>query len=351
MKTLLNESWDKLVNRILDIIWMQWTTLGVSGRSETWSSSPIDPEALLLFSATAARYDARLFDAILDWITQNQRFINVARLSRVGKSERFAGKRTMKAMVATAGTSNAGLKWDRIYKQKSPDLSEPESLFLNISGNSIPVIGQADPHFLREGYLREEYKNRGIALPFNSDFPGNLILKLRAFVGVNARCEIIQFLLLNHQGSPRALARDCYYLPGTIIKAMSEMEQSGILRSRIDGRLRLYSFNKVRDWRSLLIRDEKPLNWIVWPCVFSVLDQVLMFLESHQETDKSDLELASTLRRIISKGMENQLIRSGFPDVPELTKKHSGTDLIPVFFDTISRLLGWVAHTAAQPEY
>jgi len=130
---------------------------------------------------------------------------------------------------------------------------------------------------------------------------------------------------------------------------MSEMEQSGVLRSRVNGRHRLYEFNKAKEWRSLLISGHTSLKWIAWPCVFSVLDQVLIFLDSHGETDKSDLELASTLRRIVANGMENQLIRSGFPDVPELTKKHFGTDLIPVFLDTILKLLDWLA-VAAQPE-
>jgi hypothetical protein len=349
MKTLLNEFRNKILNQILDLLWIQWTTLGVSGRSVNWVSSPIDPEALLLFSATAARYDARLFDTILDWITQNQRFINVARLHRIGKTEVFTGRQAIKAMISTAGTSNAGLKWDRILKLKSPDSSEPESFFFDLTGNAIPVVGQPDPRFLREGFLREEYESKEVTDAFNPDLPGNLILKLRAFFGVNARCEIIQFLLMNPSGSPRALARDCYYLPGTIIKAMSEMEQSGILRSRIDGRRRRYEFNKVKDWQSLFIGDGTPLNWIVWPCVFSVLDQVIIFLESHRETNKTDLELASSLRRIVAKGVEKQLIRSGFPDVPELTKKHPGTDLVPVFIDTISRMLDWVV-VATQPE-
>lgn len=348
MKTLLNEFKDKLLNRTLDILWMHWTTLGVSGRSTNWSSSPIDPEALLLFSATAARYDARLFDAILDWITRNQRFINVARLHRIGKSEVFSGHQAIKAMVSTASTLDARLKWDRILKLKSPDPPEPDPFFFDLNGNAIPVVGQPDSHFLREGFLREEYKSRDVTDPFNPDFPGNLILKLRAFFGVNARCEIIQFLLLNPSGSPRALARNCYYLPGTIIKAMSEMEQSGILRSHIDGRLRRYEFNSARDWQSLLIGDDTSLNWIVWPCIFSVLDQVIVFLESHGGTNKTDLELASSLRRIVAKGMEKQLVRSGFPDVPELTKKHPGPDLIPMFFDTISKMLDWLAVAASQ---
>jgi hypothetical protein len=35
---------------LLDVVWRQWTSLGVSGHGESWSDSVIDPEALLASS-------------------------------------------------------------------------------------------------------------------------------------------------------------------------------------------------------------------------------------------------------------------------------------------------------------
>ena len=81
----------ELLDRLLDIVWRQWTTAGVSGHGKSWTGSVIDPEALLLFSTTIGRYEARLFDAIQEWLRVNGQFINVQRLKRILKEEQFAG--------------------------------------------------------------------------------------------------------------------------------------------------------------------------------------------------------------------------------------------------------------------
>ena len=75
----------QFLNRILDLVWRQWTTAGIAGRAELWTGSVIDPEALFLFSSTISRYDARLFDAIQEWLSVNGNFINVQRLEASSK--------------------------------------------------------------------------------------------------------------------------------------------------------------------------------------------------------------------------------------------------------------------------
>ena len=90
MTTQLTDFKHELLERLLDIAWRQWTTAGVSGRGAPWTGSVIDPEALLLFSCTIGRYDARLFDAIQEWLRVNGQFINVQRLKRIVKEERFS---------------------------------------------------------------------------------------------------------------------------------------------------------------------------------------------------------------------------------------------------------------------
>ena len=77
----LNEFNLNLRKYLVHFLWRQWAQLGVAYASvekEDWWI--IDPEALWLFSATFARYDARLFDEILDWILKNAAFINIPRL-------------------------------------------------------------------------------------------------------------------------------------------------------------------------------------------------------------------------------------------------------------------------------
>ncbi len=102
MKTYLKSFRQEYLDRLLSIIWDQWSTLGVSGRGKQVGRYIIDPEALLLFSSSIARYDARLFDAILEWLRINGRYINVTRLSQIIKREKFAGKAVLRSMIAAS---------------------------------------------------------------------------------------------------------------------------------------------------------------------------------------------------------------------------------------------------------
>ena len=56
MQNLLTNFRAEFLDRLLDVLWRQWTALGVSGRGQTWTGPTIDPDALLLLSCTIARY-------------------------------------------------------------------------------------------------------------------------------------------------------------------------------------------------------------------------------------------------------------------------------------------------------
>ena len=65
MKRLLTDFRAEFRSRILDLLWVQWATLGVTGQGRPWEHSVLDPEALLLVSCTIARHEPRLFDEAL----------------------------------------------------------------------------------------------------------------------------------------------------------------------------------------------------------------------------------------------------------------------------------------------
>jgi hypothetical protein len=119
MQTLLTDFRTELLDRLLDVLWRQWTTLGVSGRGQTWLGPTIDPDALLLLSCTIARYDARLFDAMLEWLRINGRFVSVQRIKRVLRDENFSGERVLRAVAAATSTSVNEIKWARLIRDKT----------------------------------------------------------------------------------------------------------------------------------------------------------------------------------------------------------------------------------------
>ncbi len=330
----------EFLNRILDLVWRQWTTAGIAGRAEIWTSSAIDPEALFLFSSTISRYDARLFDAIQEWLGVNGHFINVQRLKRILKEERFAGEPVLAAMTAATTDSVNRAKWSKIVKGlRSPESeSDPQPLFYLESGKPMPVVRDHDAQFAEYGFIRDRFEARGVADSFRPERPANLLLRLRSLLGVNARSEVFEYLLVNKVGSPRAIAADCYYSPAAIIKTMAEMKSSGFVASRTQGRRKLYSLSPDT-WRDLFIDPAANLTWVVWPRVFSALEQIWLFLDAGELATKSPLEQASSLRRLLTGGVISQLERS----LPEFTfgdpTQHPAELLIPFFTTRLGTVL------------
>jgi len=111
MKMSLTDYRADFRDRVLDLLWRQWTSIGVAGHGERWRGSPIDPEALLLLTCTAGRYDARLFDAMVEWVGVNGQYLNVQRMKRIISTEAFAGEQVVRAVAATASDSVSAAKW------------------------------------------------------------------------------------------------------------------------------------------------------------------------------------------------------------------------------------------------
>ena len=61
----LSEFNKTVLEKLLDLLWRQWSAIGVSGYGGSEESKVIDPEALLLLTLTVARHDARLFDEVV----------------------------------------------------------------------------------------------------------------------------------------------------------------------------------------------------------------------------------------------------------------------------------------------
>ena len=206
----------------------------------------------------------------------------------------------------------------------------------------LPVIHHRDSVFEKYNFVRDEFEERGVSQTFDPERAGNLLLRLRAFFGVNARCEIVLYMLLNHRGSPRSMARDCYYFPATISKALAEMEQSGLLFSRNEGRHRFYEFERPEIWKSLFFEKDATPSWIVWPRILSALEQVWLFLDKNSKTEKSAIEQASSLRRMLKDSIVTQLEKCGLPILFGNDSKYLGEDLIPHFINQMRLVINWL---------
>jgi hypothetical protein len=156
-------------------------------------------------------------------------------------------------------------------------------------------------------------------------------------IGVSSRCEILTYLLLNGYGSPRAVARSCGFYPATVIKALTEMEASGFLISRMEGLQCQYSLTSDA-WRTLLLGEVRP-RWIAWPALFSALEQIWLFLMVPERDGQPPLAQASSLRRILITSVNDNLASCGL-GLPALAiEPHAGEALLPYFITRMNDVL------------
>lgn len=257
---------------LAQFLWRSWSALGVAGHERGTFRGALDPEALLAFTCSAGRMDARLFDEMLDWLAVNGGFINVQRLRNVMRSFQFRGGPVLSAVAAWLAGKGKNLKWKQLA-DSWPAVTPPESLFLLEDERPLPVVSECDPVFQRHGFLRNSIARRGLSQPFHPSEPACLILRLRALFGVSARCEIMHYLLTHPTAHAHAIARETCYFQKTIHDTLNELACSGMLVSVRNGRQRSYRFRDNALPEALIGRNEQA-EWLHWPTLLAAAEQV-----------------------------------------------------------------------------
>jgi hypothetical protein len=281
---------------LLDVLWRQWSALGVAGQSTPEESRVIDPEPLLLLSLTVCRYDARLFDEILDWLTVNGAFMNVQRLKSLEKQLDFQCKAQLSAVSELLGKkSSHALKWKNLATSHTLETAEP--LFYMKDGTPLPLSTEHAPEFKVHGLLRGPLKLRGYSQPFPTHGMASLLLRLRALLGVNARCELLCLLGSAEEIHPSDIASQTGYFPRTAQNALAEMAHSGVVEVRSSNREKMYWLQPgLLD--NLLRPNGTPTAWINWSPLFRALELLWLGLIDPKRQNLDPLLLASEFRRM-----------------------------------------------------
>ncbi len=111
---------DEFQELLLDFLWRQWSALGIAGHAQPLDQWIIDPEALFLVTCTVGRHDPRLFDEVLDWVKTNGTFMNILRLKRLLRTEKFAGERVLSAVAGLMSSKSDVLKWKSLAESVQP---------------------------------------------------------------------------------------------------------------------------------------------------------------------------------------------------------------------------------------
>ena len=326
----------EFLNRLLDLLWHQWSALGVAGRGGQAEPSILDPEALLVFTCTMGRHEPRLFDEMVDWLQENGRFINVMRLKRILASEPFAGGRVVAAVAACLSKGAEAAKW-RLLAESAGTPPAMEEFFIASDGKPLSVPGAREPHFARAGFKRGPLRLRGYSQKFSAASPACLALRLRALLGVSVRCEIVLYLLTHEAAHPSRIAREAYYFDRAVQSTLVDMSQSGVVQLRASGREKHY-WLIPKPWAALLSHPEPFPAWTTWPALFSALEQIWWKLQDPRLEQLTPLVLSSELRHLMIQ-VRPALERARFDKVLSDDRPRLGEDYLPVFFADILNLV------------
>lgn len=340
MPTSFQHSKDRLLQRFLDFLWHQWSALGVAGQHSAEDDRLIDPEALLLATTRYGRYDSRLLDEVIDWLSSNGKRINLQRLRRIHAEWPVADLRVLAAISGGLATQSMMRKWGTL-SDPLPTEAEPEPLFIRFDGSALPIFHEPDPEFLRYGLLRDPMERRRMSRTPDPSRAANLLCSLRALFGVNARAEIIAWLLTHESGHPAAIARDTGYFSKSVQHTLNEMEDSGHIRSRRDGREKIF-WLKPGAW-DVLITWAQPSGfprWVDWMPTFSAITTFIDAL-GQLGLDIAPEQIQSIhLRHALDSAMP-ALSRAGLAESLTASRKLTGIPLI----NAIQEDLAKVEHT------
>ena len=325
-----------VLDRLLDLLWRQWSALGIPGRTTMEERRVVDPESLLLLSMTIGRYDARLFDEILDWLVVNGAFLNVQRLRNLMKRFDFQRQAQLSAVSELLmKKSNDPLKWKRLAAPRSP--RNPEPLFFLKSGKPIPMPEDKAPEFSAHGLLRGPIKLRGHAQPFPTKGMPPLLLRLRALLGVNARCELLCLLAAAEEIHPSDVARQTGYSPRTVQNTLAEMARSGIVQVRSGNRDKWYALH--RGVLDILLKPKGSTTpWPNWAPLFRAFEMLWLGVNDPKRQGLDALTQASESRRI-GKEMRPLLADAGWGRQLEDDSSFRGVEYSAVFFRNIKDIL------------
>jgi hypothetical protein len=347
MDNLLNDFRSRCLEAILDLLWRQWCSLGVSGHAQPAKPGHlIDLEALVLVTTSIGRHEPRLFDEAFDWLASYGSMINLQRLTNLQSSHRLGDEPVLRSVAQWLAEKSTQPRWKAAAKVRPDSEVGPAMapLFFGLKG---PAPTPPDDIFRAQGLERSVFQPRGMSRAPQPLLSPNLMASLRALIGVSARVEIILYLA----GSPSAayaaeIARATGYAPRTLQAVLQEMLLSGHLLSwepatqlkRKSGRSGHCRYHlQPTDWAFLT--SGKPLpRWTPWAALFTVARSVLAAIPAPGERPRHHVVISSQLRGTLAAQSPALAAAGLLPDI-DLRSEAPSTELLQTLAERLPALL------------
>jgi hypothetical protein len=230
------------------------------------------------------------------------------------KKHAYGCERVIACIGALQAKGAETVKWRRLSLSAEP--AQPgavlEPLFFLPNGRPQPLFGQPEPQFARYGFHRGRLELRHLAQPTNPELPANLLFHLRALFGVNARADILAYLLTHEDGHPPEIARQTGYFPKTVQMSLAEMACSGNVHPARKGREKHYRLDAA-DWNMLWPQDGSGPGWVAWPQFFAAMTCIWRLVQNPQLAKASPALQAAEWQKVI--GQVQPLLAQSYPTV------------------------------------
>lgn len=218
------------------LAWSLWTEIGVAGLERKHQAFSIAPEELIILTSALSEFDPRLRDEALDWCIRYHRFISPARLQ-------FLAKKYSDYIAKSFSTFSATVNAVADIRTKWVVLTKISPLKFQPSGKSI---------------LR------------SFDTPSMINFRLRSFLAVGARADVLAFLLAEERGDfAISDLLEVGYSKRRLAAILDDLAAAGIfLESRVRNQLR-YAFARRDQFIKLL--GGIPKKMVHWHRILAVL--------------------------------------------------------------------------------
>jgi hypothetical protein len=241
---------DRLRERMLDLAWSLWTGLGVPGRIDKHGDCAVDPEPLILFTAGLGDADSRLRDEATDWCIRYGQLVAGARLKNL-----------------------LGDESDRVRAGY---------------GELAATVSSCSSHRWPGATIKREHTVRVRPRVQAFDRPSQIILRLRALLGVGGRADIIRAFLASPDSAFSAadLAAETSYTKRNMAQVLEALRLADVvqafpIRNQIHFRMPRERVDRLREQLSPV-----PASFVRWPSVLHVLTAVhetMRLFESKKE--------------------------------------------------------------------
>ena len=298
-----------LLDSILELLWRQWTQLGVAGAVNSKDDWVLDPEALLIFSAHFARYDQRLYDLVIDWLQCNGESINLPRLKALLKRFDHADRKSLGFIAASVKSK----KWQPLAKSLLPKNSGVETMFF---GNEF--VPKPDETALRYGLKRNQYVQSNKVMPFASTGNASLLLRLRGAFGISARAEAILTMLNKEFCRIQDVADAGGFSWKAASDVLDELCTSGIA----------VTLDKNKRGRTYFLKDSNTMHKLFeietvkfpdWLTIFDMLSVVWHCISNPRFAEVSERTAIGELQREFAEKVNDRLQNCGITSLSKLT--------------------------------